>query len=108
MKHPTLSNVLDELHDRLQQIYGDRLCQMILYGSQARETAQLDSDIDVLVVLQDPVDFFAEIERTSHQITAICLKYDVLISTTFIGKERFIQQQGSFLRNVYREGIALA
>jgi uncharacterized protein len=107
MKHPALSNLLEQLHKQLQDIYGERLCQVILYGSQARATAQPDSDVDVLIVLQDPVNFAVEVERTSYLITALCLEHNVLITCTFIGEQRFGQQQGGFLRNVHREGIPL-
>lgn len=102
-----LEKILVELQNSLEQIYRDRLVNIILYGSQARGDARPDSDIDVLVVLQDPVDFTTEIERSSYAISALCLKYEILISCAFIGKERFNRQQGGFLRNVRREGILL-
>jgi hypothetical protein len=33
--------------------YGENLSQIILFGSQARGNARADSDIDVLIVLED-------------------------------------------------------
>ncbi|MBO0799234.1 MAG: nucleotidyltransferase domain-containing protein [Blastocatellia bacterium] len=46
-----LSTILNELRQALESIYRERLKQVILYGSQARGDAQLESDIDVLIVL---------------------------------------------------------
>jgi predicted nucleotidyltransferase len=48
---PTLS----EIKESLQEIYGDRLAYITLYGSQARNE-ETHSDIDILVVLQGNVE----------------------------------------------------
>ncbi len=39
----------------LQPVYGDRLRGVVLYGSEARNEAEKDSDIDILVLLAGPV-----------------------------------------------------
>lgn len=102
-----LSEILAELRRYLETLYRERLAQIILYGSQARGDAQPDSDIDVLIVLGEPVDFVTEIERTSHFVSALCLKYNVLVSCAFVGSDRFRQEEGGFFRNVRREGIVV-
>ena len=53
--HGTLHTILAELRGRFEVLYGSRLLHLVLYGSQARDDATPDSDIDVLVVLQGPV-----------------------------------------------------
>ena len=50
-----LPEILAELRHYFNDLYGDRLVQLILYGSQARGDAKPDSDIDILVVLNEPV-----------------------------------------------------
>ncbi|KAM3093531.1 nucleotidyltransferase domain-containing protein [Phormidesmis sp. 146-35] len=99
--------ILVQLRCQLNEMYGDRLIRVVLYGSQARGDALPDSDIDVLVVLREPVNFALEIERTSHLVTSLCLKHNVLLSCTFVGSDRFDQTQGGFLRNVRQEGITV-
>ena len=47
--------LLNELKLDLQELYGDRLVKLILFGSHARGEANLDSDIDLLAVLKSPV-----------------------------------------------------
>jgi uncharacterized protein len=100
-----LTEILAELRSYLQELYGERLAEVILYGSQARKDAASDSDIDVLVVLQSSVDYVDEIERTSEFISALCLKYAVLISCAFVSIERFQHVNSPFFLNVRREGI---
>ena len=80
---------------------------MLLYGSRARGEHRPDSDIDVLVVVRDPVDYQALIERTSDVVSALSLENDVVISRAFVGVERFERGQSPFLLNVRREGIVL-
>jgi len=47
--------VLAELHARLKELYGERLVRLVLFGSQARDDASQDSDIDALVLLNATV-----------------------------------------------------
>ncbi|KYC42398.1 nucleotidyltransferase [Scytonema hofmannii PCC 7110] len=105
--HEKLSKILTELRSYLETLYHERLVQIILYGSQARGDARPDSDIDVLIVLREPVDFAAEIERASYFLTELCLKYNVLVTCAFVESERFQHENGGFFRNVRREGIAV-
>jgi len=42
--------ILDEAKERLQNIYGGRLKEIILYGSYARGDATEGSDIDLILI----------------------------------------------------------
>lgn len=53
--------ILTPLREYLQQEYQERLGRIILFGSQARGDATSASDIDDLIVLQDPVNASAEL-----------------------------------------------
>lgn len=44
---------LNCLCGRLKEAFGDNLCSVVLFGSQARRTARPDSDIDIMLVLKD-------------------------------------------------------
>jgi len=100
-----VQTILAELRRRFHELYGERLYQMILFGSQAREDSDSDSDIDVLVVLEGSVDAGEEIERTGFIVSDLSLEYDVVIACVFIDKERFLTRQGPLLRNIRREGV---
>ncbi len=50
---PHVAASLERLRGALERRFGDRLRQVVLFGSQARGDAQEDSDVDVLVVVDD-------------------------------------------------------
>jgi uncharacterized protein len=102
-----LQNILSELRRSFESLYGDRLVEMILYGSQARGDADSGSDIDVLVVLKEPVQLGLEVDRTSTTVADLSLNYAVVISCTFMGEDRYAHRNGPLLRNIRREGVVL-
>ena len=98
---------LDDLRQRLTQLYGPRLDCLLLYGSQARGDAEEGSDVDVLVVLHGEVRPGEEIRRTGAIITDLSLANDLVISCAFISSQRFSAEKSPFLMNVRREGVSL-
>src|SRR5688572_16446631 len=102
-----LTTILAELRCRFEALYGERLVQMILFGSQARGDAVSGSDIDVLVVLKDPVQPGEEIDRTIGIVADLSLQHNEVISCVFMGEERFTHRYGPLLRNIRREGIRI-
>ncbi|MEI6209142.1 MAG: nucleotidyltransferase domain-containing protein [Desulfuromonadales bacterium] len=99
--------ILSELRNRLQSLYGDRLANVILYGSQARGEATEDSDIDVMVILKGDVSPSQEIARTIDDVADISLVNDVVLSCIFMPESRYEREQSPLLMNVRREGMAV-
>ncbi|MGD1907948.1 MAG: nucleotidyltransferase domain-containing protein [Leptolyngbyaceae cyanobacterium] len=102
-----LESVLATLKQHLLLQYRDRLNQVVLFGSYARQEATADSDVDILIVLDDPVDPSAEIRQTSEFIAELCLEHDLLISRFFLPKSRYETENSPLMRNIRQEGIAL-
>lgn len=100
-----LRQVVGELRRGYEEIYGDRLVRLVLFGSQARGDAEPDSDIDILVVLKGSVDGYEEIQRTSELVGNLCLEHGVVIAAVFVPEDEFLHKQGPLLRNVRREGV---
>ena len=101
----TTKHILEALRSRLEGIYGERLTAMVLFGSHARSDADAESDIDVLVVLEPPVDPSEEIARTGETVASLCLENDVVIACVFVDTRSYETRQWPLLRNVRSEGV---
>lgn len=97
--------ILAELRRRVEALYGPRLYRMVLFGSQAREAAAPGSDIDVLVVMEGPVNPTEEIARTVKEVTDLSLQHNEVLSCVFISKEEFEYERSPLLLNGQREGV---
>lgn len=102
-----LRQMLSDLRQRFEQIYGDQLKRMILFGSQARGDAGAGSDVDVMVVLDGEIRAAEEIERTGGVISDLSLQFNTVLSCLFISAERFERERSPLLLNVRREGVTL-
>ena len=78
---------------------------MLFRSSQARDEAEPDSDIDVMVVLRGAVNPHQEIRRLSAFTSGLCLKHNVLISCVYTSEEDFCNEQSPLMLNVRREGV---
>ncbi|MDQ3011457.1 MAG: nucleotidyltransferase domain-containing protein [Acidobacteriota bacterium] len=103
-----LKTILTELRRYLASLYGERLVEVMLFGSQARGDAVEGADIDGLVVLKGKVRQFEEVARTSEFNSALCLKYDVLTSRIFVSEDDYPQSQLPMLENARRDGVRIS
>jgi len=102
-----LKKILTELREQFETLYDERMVRMVVYGSQARDQATSDSDIDVLVALKSPVAPCEEIARTENIVSEISLHYDVVIACVFVSEEEFEQERSPLLLNIRREGVVV-
>ena len=102
-----VQGLLTELKCGLETIYGQRLKEIYIFGSYAREEADEESDLDILVVLEDFEHYADEVDRTGHLIAELSLQYCVSISEVFIKEQQWLHGETSFLLNVRDEAIRL-
>ena len=93
----------------LESELGAQLHRTVLFGSKARQDDDPDSDIDLLIVVNDEN---RTIRNAISKIgSRVSLEYDVLIGPFIIAKDSWEMMQRekfSLSENVAREGIPLA
>ena len=87
--------------------YGSRLKGVILYGSVARGADDLASDIDLLVLLSAPFDYFAELRQIVDILYPVQLESEQLISAKPALARDYEVGTLSLYRNARREGVAV-
>lgn len=102
-----ITQLLEETSKALRQIYGNRLRGLYLFGSYATQKASPGSDVDVVIVLKDFRDYWEEVKRTSHVISALSLQYDISVSPIRLREDDWLHSDSPFLNNLRKEAIAL-
>lgn len=97
--------LLAELKQGLGGIYGDRLRGIYLYGSYARGRQGPESDLDVLIVLDEVLRYAAEVDRTGELVSQLSLRYGVTISRLFVSERDWSEGGDSFLVSAREEAI---
>lgn len=89
----------------LESIYQARLKGVYLFGSHARGEAGMESDVDLLVVLDHFDQYGAEVDRTSELGAELSLAHAVSISEVFVSEDDWLTGRTPFLNNVRREAV---
>jgi len=98
---------LEALKEQLRQRFGDAVKEIRAFGSRVRGEHTPESDLDVMILLDMPVDW--RLEKEIHYLTAdIDLEYDIVLSTRIFSVAEW---QSSLFRitplfkNIEREGV---
>lgn len=94
----------------LLNIYGEKLKSVILYGSVARGTDSPDSDIDIMLLVDENPEGLKKYEdKLSDVSTDFALEYFKVFSIVDISYSEFNEwkQVLPFYRNAAKEGVVL-
>lgn len=103
-----LNQLLSEILQYSLKTFGSRMDSVILYGSYARNEADAESDVDVMILVNEDAQ-----ELSSHRYalnsfgTGLDLKYGVLTSMVLQDAETFYKWKDvlPFYQNVLKEGV---
>lgn len=106
-KSKDIKEILLLIERRILEIFGNKVTKILLFGSYAREDFNEESDIDIIVIVND-----TEIDRYKKLrvkiISEFSLNYDLLLSIRVLRNEDFSKYKdiSPFLKNVVKEGIS--
>jgi predicted nucleotidyltransferase len=90
----------------LQEAFGPRLKGVILYGSEARGQADPDSDIDLLVLLDGPVNWWDDCGTCINALYPLVLEMDGRpIHAEPVSVSDYEAQVWPLYQNARKEGI---
>ena len=98
------TKIAQKCKDVLARYYRPRFAGLLLYGSVARRRPSPDSDLDLLILLNRPFDFFDELRRIVDLLYPIQLESDRHISAKPVAVDDFEQGTLQLHRNARREG----
>ncbi len=101
----SLDEILQKCKLILEEHYRSRFKGLVLFGSSARGDAGPASDIDLLVLLTQPVEYFQELRVIVDLLYPVQLESDRLISAKPVPAEEFEQGTIQLYRIARREGI---
>lgn len=99
---------LKELRNYLESQLGDRLVRMVLFGSQARGDSDIESDIDIAMIVRE---LSRELrDQILDSVAEIEMKYLTPLSVHILSEsefERLKKRERRFALDIEREGIPL-
>jgi len=102
----TQNELIQKIKERLQELYGARFRGLVLYGSVARGEADDDSDLDLLCLLEGPVDTVKEIRPITSATYPLQLKYlDRMFDIKAVSIEEFEKAVIPLLIEARKEGV---
>ena len=97
--------VLKEFKKDISGVLGNKLVEVILYGSYARGDYTENSDVDILIIVNRKLT-----PEEESEISRICLdyllKYEVVISAVSYPQDLFALNS-SFVKEVKRAGVRI-
>lgn len=94
-------------HD-LRELFGERLREVRMFGSSARGDEDPDSDLDLLVVLSGPVDFWNDRALMDEVLWRHTLRSGTVVSALPVSADDMDSAARPALSRAVAEGITVA
>lgn len=110
IKNKPYFDILIDAKEKLLELFGSRLKELILYGSYARNEQGPDSDIDIMALVDmNETVLRSNTYKVADIMTALSLKYDIFISISEETCERYREYLDvlPFYRNIHNEGLVI-
>jgi predicted nucleotidyltransferase len=110
IKSKDFLDLLFDVKEEIIKVFGDKLRQLVLFGSYARDEADPESDIDIMILAEESEEELRENRPLVADIMAeLTMKHEKLISLTQVPYRRYNEYLDvlPFYRNVYNEGVEI-
>lgn len=105
-----IKNIVFEVNEELLKLFGEKIKHIILYGSYARGDFNLESDIDIMILLNCNQNEIAENRKEISRIASrVGLQNDIMVSIlarNYKEYENNIKYQ-PFYQNIEKEGMKI-
>ena len=98
---------LNELQVALREYYGSQAPVLLLYGSYSRKEATSSSDVDVVLLYPGEVKPGKEISQLRSILSALNLRYQILISLLPVSAHQYQTSSATFWTNVRHEAMPI-
>jgi predicted nucleotidyltransferase len=98
--------ILTRFRTALDELYGERIERVVLFGSRARGDARLNSDYDVVVFLKDLDGFGKEAARIAEIETDILTETGAVINALPLQAGSYRDRTG-LMQELRRDGLDL-
>lgn len=108
MDKEKLNKLLPEIEKRIRTLFGEKVSKIILFGSYANGKYNSESDIDIMVIVDD--DNIEIYQKKRIEITNDFLDKEGILISILIEKAKFVEEyknHSPFLINVVKEGSVI-
>ena len=105
-----LLDILLDVKKEIRQIFGNKLRQLVLYGSYARNESAPESDIDIMIMVDESEDGLRKYRYLIADVMGeLTIKYGKLISLTEVPYNRYMDylEVLPFYKNISEEGVEI-
>jgi predicted nucleotidyltransferase len=102
-----IEELVNQIKDFLIRMYGKKIKKFILYDSYMRGEVNKDSDIDILVLVDETLNPFEVRKKLSDLLFDIILEKGEIISVIVLPEFLFENYNYPFILNVKKEGLSV-
>lgn len=110
IRNKKLVDVLLHIRKEVIHLLGDKVREIILYGSYARGEQQRDSDLDVMVLIDGDTHFLQKYRYPiAERMADVSLQHDIVIGITEELYQRYNDYKHvmPFYKNIEKEGVEI-
>ena len=103
-----VKHILSRVEDNMIEIFHNKLQDIILYGSYARNENTTESDMDIMILVDEKEDILKEYEgRIEDVMVDLSLEYNIVLSLYAQSIHQYESHLSvlPFLQNIQTEGI---